>query len=787
MNISRQFKLLIYVAFLSISSFAAVPSASEYSTQTPQFFMDDELQDNLSMPSFLLCFQKQLAAEKMVTGPAVVTYLALVDQPECDSASQVTEGAQTTTKAAAASAKAEGAGVDYTKVTTQVSQATSTSPMVIKAWVPLEDNATAYVLGKAIGEATADQPYGEFSFDYTIFIPEANLDVTKGSMSSSGAQLKWIENALVDHDNDSSTDMVTLNSAAVINFGSGSTGSGAVRYTQENAGGAKNEVEWVAGYAFNAENFCRQNLSMDGGAISDSEKCFFTDEAKGKKEVFSYSLYDPMTGARFQLGNSGFGLKFSTGGVTKYGYADFNGVHFDEETALALPNGQVFSVDEGALSGETVTLDILQTKLFKSSQTKVALDSLDSIPFTTFVKSNSSVTNMSSDGTYTLYWDKDNNQFVATQKDFEPLGTALTFSATEWLGASGADRFNGLCAWAQGVGEICIENTALTSPSALITTLRNSEEVAIADYPTTLHCLDRCPNYTRIEAEKTKILNDQPEGNLYTERYSGTTSDFVTYTLNTSTYNYGEGSGDSAIGSVSEELYGKLNRSRGLPYGLQTGPLVTDKSSLACAEESDGYCLRPVWDGTVSVFYAFESGHRPFQQKRRVLDSSNNAIAFTKPLTLYFTAPDDVKYGKYAGKEVKLEYAGGNNLWGIPGSCLNLTTSVFSDNCYKNGSDGSDGYWPWVDQFKIPKNETTGVLYTGRGKTGTSYLAAQNEGVVFLGLNAAATGTLTLGTEGDLPTAPSTNVGPNGGANYIGAEPTQPTTASIRAGEKIES
>mgnify|MGYP003687345937 CR=1 FL=1 len=91
------------------------------------------------------------------------------------------------------------------------------------------------------------------------------------------------------------------------------------------------------------------------------------------------------------------------------------------------------------------------------------------------------------------------------------------------------------------------------------------------------------------------------------------------------------------------------------------------------------------------------------------------------------------------------------------------------------------------DRFKIPKNETTGLLYTGRAQTGTSYLAAQNEGAVFLGLNAAAIGSLTLGTVAQLPTAAPTNVGPNGGANFIGAEPTQPSTATIRAGEKVGS
>ena len=43
------------------------------------------------------------------------------------------------------------------------------------------------------------------------------------------------------------------------------------------------------------------------------------------------------------------------------------------------------------------------------------------------------------------------------------------------------------------------------------------------------------------------------------------------------------------------------------------------------------------------------------------------------------------------------------------------------------------------------KVKQSGVVYTGAGQTGTSYLAAPNEGTVFLGLNASAKGTLTLG------------------------------------------
>ena len=50
----------------------------------------DDLQDNLGMPSFLLCFMRQLAADQMA-GPSAVTYLALVDEASCSADSQVAQ------------------------------------------------------------------------------------------------------------------------------------------------------------------------------------------------------------------------------------------------------------------------------------------------------------------------------------------------------------------------------------------------------------------------------------------------------------------------------------------------------------------------------------------------------------------------------------------------------------------------------------------------------------------------------------------------------------------------
>ena len=152
-------------------------------------------------------------------------------------------------------------------------------------------------------------------------------------------------------------------------------------------------------------------------------------------------------------------------------------------------------------------------------------------------------------------------------------------------------------------------------------------------------------------------------------------------------------------------------------------------------------------------------------------------------MTVYFNAPNDAtKYSEFAGQELRLEFAGSDRLNGIPGRCLNTSTGAFTEDCAISGG----GYYPWIDLFKIPKNETTGRVYTSSGGSGDYYLVGQTDGAVFLGLKATSIGTLTLGSTSDLPTATITNVGPNGGSNFIGAFPTKPATVSIKSGVLVE-
>ena len=93
-DLTKIFSIWILIFFVSNDLEAQVPENSAYSTDTPQFYLNDSTNDALSTPRMIMCFMGSLRPDLMVTGPDPVTYLALVDESECDSSSQVSSGPQ---------------------------------------------------------------------------------------------------------------------------------------------------------------------------------------------------------------------------------------------------------------------------------------------------------------------------------------------------------------------------------------------------------------------------------------------------------------------------------------------------------------------------------------------------------------------------------------------------------------------------------------------------------------------------------------------------------------------
>ena len=80
---------IILVSIFSINSITAVPDGSPYKLLSPSYELNDELNSNLSMPTFILCFMGQLQPQKFVSTSGAVTYLALVDEEGCAASNKV--------------------------------------------------------------------------------------------------------------------------------------------------------------------------------------------------------------------------------------------------------------------------------------------------------------------------------------------------------------------------------------------------------------------------------------------------------------------------------------------------------------------------------------------------------------------------------------------------------------------------------------------------------------------------------------------------------------------------
>lgn len=775
-------KLLNILLVIPFALFAQVPATSPYNTDTAQFFLNDEVNSQLSTPDMIMCFMGALRPDLMVgtganpTDP--VTYLALVDEGACDSTGGVESGPQNSSAAAGAAANSKDASVSYSEAIVTVSKASPTAPMIVKAWITLKTSGsgteTIHTLTTVNGAPTDEVPYGDFVMYYTGQPTGTTTDIIQGYLKSSGTNLLW---------RDQFTDLefgMNFSASAILGFGSGSTGSGAISYNDFDSGSTLIDT-----YAYTADTFCRQNQSVNGTPSGASEVCFFTDESLGKKEIFGYRLYDTTSGERFDLANTGFGIKFvNDSNQTLFGFADYWGIHFEESVANSLTSGQTFTRDD---NGATVTARIYNGKLIKRTITNVTLNSIDDLRFNAYVDINSLGV---SGNEYKLYYDADNTNFVLTHS-FQcgesgcadtPLDTNVTLSAAD---LTNANDFYGFWGYAPGFGNVNITKEIIATPAVAGVPTESEEDVALADYPSTLYCVENCPRYTEIEALKTAAANDPSSvnaGPLANENVYGVASaNVITYTLDSTNKSYSAGDGGNAdYGSVSSALITAINNTQ-YNWGAYSGPLVTTLSDLSCDnDENYDYCMEPAYSGEITEYYQWQTGHERWNKLRILEDSAGTRITFDRPLKLYFPVPDDLAtYAEYAGKEVSLDFGGGSSLWGIPGRCLNTTTGNFVEDCRKAGG----GYWPWIDLFEIPKSETTGRVYTGANSTGTAYLVAPAEGAVLLGPDSDSIGTLTLGSSDDLPDDPLVNVGPNGGSNYIGAIPSKPAQAAVIQGE----
>ena len=156
-------KKFLVTLLLSLPLFAEVPADSDYAEHTPYFSLSDQVNDTLGQPRMILCFMSKLRPDLMVTRTGN-DYLALVNQAACDEAGQVSSGPQSSGGAASSSSNSSSTAISYTEVVVNAARASTSDPMIVKAWVPETESSSEGMMIYTYTEATAgasdDAPFG---------------------------------------------------------------------------------------------------------------------------------------------------------------------------------------------------------------------------------------------------------------------------------------------------------------------------------------------------------------------------------------------------------------------------------------------------------------------------------------------------------------------------------------------------------------------------------------------------------------------------------------------------
>ena len=237
-------------------------------------------------------------------------------------------------------------------------------------------------------------------------------------------------------------------------------------------------------------------------------------------------------------------------------------------------------------------------------------------------------------------------------------------------------------------------------------------------------------------------------------------------------------------GPYFETLDNGGTRKNNISWGVRSGPLVlaSDLPKLECTKNQDTgkyegdtppeftetqaaqtrYCVDGLWGDKVETTYQIVVEPQPVFE---IFDSGGNPVAFDPPKMLYFSVPDEAAYGEDAGKNLRLEYSGFGQLYGIPGEVVDINTGEKLGQYF-------DGEWKdfyrYLSRFLIPEGgelteNVSGLRYKVKPLNGEEYLSLAPESKGSLTYTSSAADLI----EDDL----MIDVGPNGGENFIGEKP----------------
>ena len=529
-------------------------------------------------------------------------------------------------------------------------------------------------------------------------------------------------------------------------------------------------------FAYDSKYFTRS----DG----TTQQCFDRSFTNAAISVWSYGLYDSTTGVRIQR-NSGFPISYTDAtGTVQNGFVGYYGV----QVQTPVPAGA--TVTEASYNGgkaSTSTYTLLQTggKLTKFTNIPSTLGALDKVTFS--FSPMAPVGGLSQGTNYDVHWDKTNADFVVTgtmgQNGDQPLAATITLSPTDMATASPW----GIFGYSQMLGGgFQISATAVQAGLSSATPVMTQQQNVL--YPSDfaalggLRCLNNCPTAADITAS-----NAQSNGTILP--YSGSTGlwswgtqtaeTLYSYTLNATT-------GDLIDSVGAPVIMTSTGNNQQNNNGINSGNMVAvaDIATLdAAVVARGGIAGGPYYQSdfnALTSYYQWQTGPSSWNTLGILLDSSGVPVKFDPPLNVSYTVPTGAQYGNAAGSAVTLQYSGFGNLFGIPSTCVDITTNLACTFPATQGGAGgtSQNNQHWTPAFSIPAGAT--VTTSGAQGTianGTAYLVkALNQEVRLSNVPVATCTTdgLTLPSASiTLPSAGTwVNPASTTSSNYIGAKPT---------------
>ncbi len=705
---SRKLPLLLAVAVTGLPvavAVAAPPAASPYFTDPQSSHVQDATSDSIGQVNMIACIMHAMRPDALVNQPA---YIALVDQNQCNSAKQASSGNS--------SGGSGSQAPDYMTAIVESTRASNSDPMIVKAWISIDDGngpATVWAHISATAAPTSSDPYGSFRLDYCGLpdAPGSTSCAMNGFMQAGSGTLSYYE---IDGGGGGFQQTTALQLSSV----GTSSGSGSLSFQQSGGGGSQSTA---FDFAYNATNYLRTD---NGG----SSVCFSrdaTDPATGLS-VWSYGLYDSGTGERIDL-NSGFPIQYTVSGTTYQGYLGFYGLSVQSGAPAPADGSTVQEVKYSNNASTTTSFTIVQNsgRLMRFTRKTRTLKEIDQIPFMTWVSQTGTSGLPNPNTSYVLNWDDASSMFIVTGEvmcgqngcSTTNLPTPISVDPSFWQplgGVQGSSQSLG--------GDLFVDLSGLsgTINSTTTTVVYHVQDMVYPDdtnKPAQLYCINNCPSAASLQAYFTQTsaspVTSPFIGATYNQFQPVMASGLVSYTV--------DSRGQLTDSAPAAVVYTDATAFAQYPQyqsGVTSGRLFVNQTDATC--NTTQFCDYAV--NSAAVFYQWQTGPNSWDQFTAVKDSSGNYVHFDAPLQVNFTVPANASgnapYGTYAGTSLVLQYGGFGNLWGIPGSCFSSTTNQPVD-CSTQGAR-------YVSDFAIPYDPTAnpqkGVVTTTSNNVTTTYL-----------------------------------------------------------------